>query len=62
MPSSLVIPNYFRNLFMFIVVYDFFSDRNTAIGGLINDYLKKNIDLTDKAIHLLFSANRWEKE
>ncbi|XP_021923658.1 thymidylate kinase isoform X2 [Zootermopsis nevadensis] len=39
-----------------------FPDRNTAIGGLINDYLKKNIDLTDKAIHLLFSANRWEKE
>jgi len=39
-----------------------FTDRSTPVGQLINDYLTKNIDLTDNAIHLLFSANRWELE
>lgn len=42
--------------------YMCFPDRTTAIGQLINDYLMKNIDLTDNVIHLLFSANRWEME
>lgn len=42
--------------------YMSFPDRTTAVGQLINDYLMKNIDLTDNAIHLLFSANRWEME
>jgi dTMP kinase len=46
---------------IFIFFY-IFTDRTTAIGQLINDYLVKNIDLTDNAVHLLFSANRWEME
>eukprot|EP01039_Chlorochromonas_danica_P005032 gene5031-5524_t len=37
-----------------------FPDRTTAIGGLINNYLQSSQDLSDQAIHLLFSANRWE--
>ncbi|XP_008212487.1 thymidylate kinase [Nasonia vitripennis] len=37
-----------------------FPDRSTAIGGIINDYLAKKIELAPEAVHLLFSANRWE--
>jgi len=37
-----------------------FPDRTTAVGQLINQYLQGSADLDDRAIHLLFSANRWE--
>lgn len=37
-----------------------FPDRSTAIGKVISSYLEKKSDLQDNAIHLLFSANRWE--
>lgn len=37
-----------------------FSDRDTAIGKVINDYLEKKSELEDHAVHLLFAANRWE--
>ncbi|KAJ2726584.1 Thymidylate kinase [Coemansia sp. Benny D115] len=37
-----------------------FPDRTTAIGQMINSYLTQECDLSDEAIHLLFSANRWE--
>ncbi|EPQ25909.1 uncharacterized protein PFL1_06582 [Pseudozyma flocculosa PF-1] len=37
-----------------------FPDRTTAIGQMINSYLAQTSNLDDKAIHLLFSANRWE--
>lgn len=37
-----------------------FPDRTSAIGQLINSYLSSTSDLSDEAIHLLFSANRWE--
>lgn len=37
-----------------------FPDRTTRIGQLIDAYLKKGMELEDHAIHLLFSANRWE--
>ncbi|KAA8910443.1 thymidylate kinase-domain-containing protein [Sphaerosporella brunnea] len=39
-----------------------FPDRSTPIGQLINNYLTSasSPPLTDQAIHLLFSANRWE--
>lgn len=37
-----------------------FPDRTTAIGQSINDYLQGTTELEDHAIHLLFSANRWE--
>jgi len=39
-----------------------FPDRSTAIGSLINDYLSRKIELPDRSVHLLFSANRWELE
>ena len=39
-----------------------FPDRTTPIGRIINEYLQSSSssDLNDAAIHLLFSANRWE--
>ena len=37
-----------------------FPDRSTVIGQTINSYLTNGIDMDDHAIHLLFSANRWE--
>jgi len=38
-----------------------FPDRTTTLGKMINNYLQGTQDLSDQAIHLLFSANRWEK-
>lgn len=35
-------------------------DRSTPIGKLIDSYLRSEIEVDDHAIHLLFSANRWE--
>ena len=37
-----------------------FPERTSEIGQMINQYLKNNSNLNDRAIHLLFSANRWE--
>ncbi|XP_067948424.1 thymidylate kinase-like [Watersipora subatra] len=37
-----------------------FPERSTAIGKVIADYLAKKCELDDHAVHLLFSANRWE--
>ena len=37
-----------------------FPDRTTLIGELINGYLQQARDMDDRAVHLLFSANRWE--
>jgi dTMP kinase len=38
-----------------------FPNRTTSIGKLIDAYLTKQIELEDHAVHLLFSANRWEQ-
>jgi dTMP kinase len=39
-----------------------FPDRvNTSTGGIVNSYLTHEVDLPPEAVHLLFSANRWEK-
>lgn len=38
-----------------------FPDRKTDLGEVINSYLTSKNDLSNEAIHLLFSANRWEK-
>ncbi|GFQ04557.1 thymidylate kinase [Phtheirospermum japonicum] len=38
-----------------------FPDRNTGVGQMISSYLANQTNLDDRAIHLLFSANRWEK-
>ncbi|KLO07433.1 thymidylate kinase [Schizopora paradoxa] len=37
-----------------------FPDRTTPIGRMIDAYLRSESDIDDHAIHLLFSANRWE--
>ncbi|KAH7908625.1 thymidylate kinase-domain-containing protein, partial [Hygrophoropsis aurantiaca] len=37
-----------------------FPDRTTAIGKTIDSYLRSESELDNHAIHLLFSANRWE--
>jgi dTMP kinase len=37
-----------------------FPDRTTQTGQLIDSYLQSSSDLDDRAVHLLFSANRWE--
>lgn len=37
-----------------------FPDRTTAIGQMIDGYLRSGVELDDRAVHLLFSANRWE--
>ncbi|XP_041483093.1 thymidylate kinase-like [Lytechinus variegatus] len=37
-----------------------FPERSTTIGKVIDSYLKKSSDVQDNAVHLLFSANRWE--
>ena len=38
-----------------------YPDRTTAIGQMIDKYLQSQTDMDDASIHLLFSANRWEK-
>ncbi|KAI0630743.1 thymidylate kinase [Trametes polyzona] len=37
-----------------------FPDRSTPIGKMIDSYLRSQSEMDDHAIHLLFSANRWE--
>ncbi|KAL2529098.1 dTMP kinase [Forsythia ovata] len=38
-----------------------FPDRTTNVGQMISSYLANKSHLDDRAVHLLFSANRWEK-
>ena len=38
-----------------------FPDRTTDVGKMISAYLTNTSQLDDHTIHLLFSANRWEK-
>jgi dTMP kinase len=38
-----------------------FPERTTEIGKMINSYLTCTAELDDRAVHLLFSANRWEQ-
>ncbi|KAJ9162501.1 hypothetical protein P3X46_022268 [Hevea brasiliensis] len=38
-----------------------FPDRSTSIGQMISAYLSNQSQLDDHTIHLLYSANRWEK-
>eukprot|EP00929_Paragymnodinium_shiwhaense_P055459 TRINITY_DN27784_c0_g1_i1.p1 TRINITY_DN27784_c0_g1~~TRINITY_DN27784_c0_g1_i1.p1 ORF type:complete len:308 (+),score=101.79 TRINITY_DN27784_c0_g1_i1:155-1078(+) len=37
-----------------------FPARHTPMGSLIDQYLRKKLEMCDRAVHLLFSANRWE--
>lgn len=41
--------------------YTNFPARDTDVGKIINSYLQLKNDLSDEVIHLLFSANRWER-
>ena len=38
-----------------------YPDRTTAIGQMIDKYLQSQTEMDDACVHLLFSANRWEK-
>lgn len=38
-----------------------YPNRESQIGKVINDFLQKKETIDDHAIHLLFSANRWEQ-
>lgn len=38
-----------------------FPDRTTNIGRTIDGYLSKGTTLDNRAVHLLFAANRWER-
>ncbi|XP_050382597.1 thymidylate kinase isoform X1 [Argentina anserina] len=38
-----------------------YPDRTTSVGQMISSYLSNKSQLDDRTIHLLFSANRWEK-
>lgn len=38
-----------------------FPDRTSPVGQIIHSYLTTKTHLHDRALHLLFSANRWEK-
>jgi dTMP kinase len=44
----------------FFTVWKLSVDRTTAIGKMIDAYLRSAEELDDRVIHLLFSANRWE--
>ncbi|EGC36643.1 hypothetical protein DICPUDRAFT_97517 [Dictyostelium purpureum] len=37
-----------------------FPDRTTPIGQILNQYLQNATNMDDRALHLLFSSNRWE--
>ena len=39
-----------------------FPDRTTDVGYTLDAYLGSKTELDDAAIHLLFAANRWEKQ
>lgn len=39
-----------------------FPDRTTNVGRMISSYLSSETEISDSAVHLLFSANRWEKK
>lgn len=39
-----------------------FPDRTSSIGQMIDKYLGNKVDIEDHSVHLLFSANRWEKQ
>ena len=38
-----------------------FPNRESATGKMINDYLKSSVNPDPRAIHLTFSANRWDE-
>ena len=57
--QSKLLVNKYKELGM-KVKYMRFPNRESEIGKMINDYLTKNLEISNNVIHLLFSANRWE--
>ena len=42
--------------------FNFLLDRDSKSGKMLNEYLlNREYKLSDEAVHLLFSANRWEE-
>lgn len=39
-----------------------FPDKNSITGNLLDSYNSQHVDLDPRTAHLLFSANRWEKQ
>ena len=39
-----------------------FPDRSTEVGHVLDLYLSKKLPLADEGLHLVMSANRWEKK
>ncbi|CAI4232886.1 unnamed protein product [Auanema sp. JU1783] len=39
-----------------------FPERSDPFGQLIDKYLRNEIDINEQALHLAFSANRWQME
>ena len=37
-----------------------YPDRSTQIGGILDKFLKREIELNQQAAAMLFTANRWE--
>ena len=35
-------------------------DRTSATGTILDSYLRREVEMNDVSVHLLFSANRWE--
>lgn len=56
-PGSL---SFILTLLPLFTTYSPTTDRTTPLGKQIDSYLKQEQQLDDRAIHLLFSANRWE--
>lgn len=59
--QSRMLTDYIENCLSLPVRKINYPDRNCTTGKIINDYLKSTNDMTDEAIHLLFSMNRWEQ-
>ena len=47
-------------IYVSFIMINYFADRTSKIGKMINDYLGQKEELEDHVIHLLFAANRWE--
>ncbi|KAF0988970.1 hypothetical protein HZS_7360 [Henneguya salminicola] len=62
--QAVLLQDYIKTLWRQECVIIRFPDRTTEIGKVIDSYLTKTNknEIEDHVIHLLFSANRWEKK
>lgn len=59
--SRFCLPSFNIHLLMLSLFANVPLDRSSTIGQMINSYLENETNLDDHVVHLLFSANRWEK-